>query len=58
MVEWAAIVRRYGPASRAKYQDRLLPSHLAAMEAMAPCRTAALGGHVSPCIEGGELEES
>jgi hypothetical protein len=58
MVELAEIFRRYGPAYRAKYHDRLLPSHLAAMEAIEHCRTAALGGHVSQCIECGELEYS
>ena len=58
MVALAAIFRRHGPAYRAKRTDRLLPSHLAAMEAIEPCRTAALGGHLYQCTACGELEES
>ena len=56
MVELAEIFRRQGPASRAKVTDRVLPSHLAAMEAIEPCRTEALGGHLSQCSDCGELE--
>jgi hypothetical protein len=56
MVALAEIVRRHGPASRAQCTDRVLPSHLAAMEAIAQCRTEALGGHLSQCPDCGELE--
>jgi hypothetical protein len=52
MVELAALVRRQGPASRAKGQDQMLPSPVPAMEASEPCRTDALGGHVSCCAHG------
>lgn len=55
MLELADIFRRYGPAYRAKFIDRLLPSHLAAMEALAPCRTEALGGHLSQGADCGAL---
>ena len=58
MLELADIFRRYGPAYRAKFADRLLPSHLAAMEAIEQCRTEALGGHLSQCAACGELEYS
>ena len=58
MIELAAIFRRHGPAYRAKFADRLLPSHLAAMEAIEQCRTEALGGHLSQCTACGELEYS
>jgi hypothetical protein len=58
MVELAAIFRRHGPAYRAKCTDRLLPSHLAAMEAMEHCRTEALGGPLSQCTACGALEYS
>jgi hypothetical protein len=58
MVELAEIFRRYGPAYRAKFKDRMLPSHLAAMEAIEQCRTEALGGHLSQCADCGELEYS
>ena len=37
MVEVAEIFRRHGPAYRMQYRDRLLPSPLAAMEAIAQC---------------------
>lgn len=57
MVALAARVRRSGPASRATCADRLPPSPLAALAAMAPCRTAALGGHVSQCPACGAREE-
>jgi hypothetical protein len=43
------IFRRYGPAYRAQYGDRLLPSHRAAMAALEACRTEVLGGHIYTC---------
>ena len=49
MVELAEIFRQYGPAYRAKFSDRLLPSHRYAMWAIEHCRTEALGGHVYHC---------
>lgn len=58
MVELADILRRYGPAYRARFGDRIPPSHLAAMTAIEPCRTEALGGHVYQCQECNELEYS
>ena len=58
MVELAESFQRHGPAYRAKFQDRLLPSHLAAMAAIEQCRTEALGGHLSQCSDCGELEYS
>src|SRR6059058_460568 len=58
MVELAEIFRRHGPAYRAKFADHMLPSHLAAMEAIEQCRTEALGGHLYQCTACGELEYS
>ena len=58
MVELAEIFRQHGPAYRAKFHDRLLPSHLAAMAAIEQCRTEALGGHLYQCPDCGELEYS
>jgi Putative transposase/Transposase zinc-binding domain len=58
MLELADIFRRHGPAYRAKFKDRLLPSHLAAMAAIEQCRTEALGGHLYQCAACGELEYS
>ena len=49
MVELAEIFRHYGPAYRTKYAANLLPSHLAVMQAIEQCRTAALGGEIYYC---------
>jgi hypothetical protein len=49
VIELAEIFRRYGPAYRAKFGDRLLPSHGHAMWAIEHCRTETLGGHVYHC---------
>ncbi len=43
------IFRRYGPAYRARFGRSLSPSQLQAMQAIAQCRTEALGGHVYTC---------
>jgi hypothetical protein len=45
----AEIFQQYGPAYRAKYGPRMLPSHQRAMADIEQCRTAALGGHVYSC---------
>ena len=58
MLALAEIFRREGQADRATGADRMLPSHLAAMQASAQCRTEALGGHVSQCPACGDLESS
>lgn len=49
MVEIADIVRLHGPAYRAKFGDRMLPSHRRAMEDIERCRTETLGGQVYHC---------
>jgi hypothetical protein len=49
MLELADIFRQYGPAYRAKYGDRMLPSHIKAMEDIESCRTQVMGGHVYAC---------
>jgi hypothetical protein len=49
VIELAEIFRRYGPAYREKYGDRMLPSHLRAMRDIESCRTEELGGHVFRC---------
>jgi hypothetical protein len=51
MVEMAEVFRQYGPQYRAKFGDRMLPSHRQAMRAIERCRTAALGGHIYFCEE-------
>jgi hypothetical protein len=49
MVEMAEIFHRYGPPYRAKYGDRMLPSHWKAMRDIERCRTVESGGHVYSC---------
>jgi hypothetical protein len=57
-LELADIFRRYGPAYRQKYADRLLPSHRRAMRAIEQCRTPALGGQVYSCPQCNQLQFS
>ena len=49
MLELAEIVRDAGPRFRATHAERLLPSHQRALNDIAQCRTAALGGSVYEC---------
>ncbi|MDP9315268.1 MAG: transposase zinc-binding domain-containing protein, partial [Chloroflexota bacterium] len=49
MITIDELVRRHAPAYRARYGDRLLPSHVAALRVIERCRTPALGGHVATC---------
>ena len=51
----AEIVRRYGKAYRARFGNRLLPSHNKALKDIQHCRTKALGGQVYECPEHHEL---
>ena len=44
MVEVADIFRLHGPAVPGQFGDRMLPSHLRAMEDIEQCRTERLGG--------------
>jgi len=54
MLELADIVRAYGPAYLEQFGERLLPSHRKALQDIAFCRTAALGGELFWC---GHCEE-
>jgi len=54
VTDLADIFRAYGPAYRAKFGDKMLPSHRQAMRAIEHCRTPALGGHVYTCPDCGE----
>lgn len=56
MVEVAEIFCRYGPQYRAKYGDKMLPSHRRVMAAIERCRTRLMGGHVYSCEACGETE--
>jgi len=49
MITLNEIFRQYGAAYRARYGERMLPSHRAAMAAIEACRTEALAGHVYSC---------
>ena len=49
MVEVAEIFRLHGPAYRAKFGSRLLPSHRRAMQDIEQCRTAVRGGQLYFC---------
>ena len=49
MIRLGDIFRQYGPAYRAQFGERLLPSQYAAMQAIEQCRTEALGGQVYTC---------
>ena len=49
MVEIADMFRTHGPAYRAQFGDRMLPSHLRAMQDIERCRTETLGGQVYHC---------
>ena len=58
MPELADIFSRHGPEYRTKFADRMLPSHLKAMEDIENCRTESMGGHVYLCDECGETRYS
>jgi hypothetical protein len=49
VLELADIFREAGPAYRAAYGSRMLPSHRKAMRDIEACRTPALGGHLRAC---------
>src|SRR5882762_1461818 len=49
MVEVAEIFRLHGPAYRAKFGNRMLPSHRRAMQDIETCRTESLGGQLYFC---------
>jgi hypothetical protein len=57
-LELADIFRRYGPAYRQKFANKLLPSHRQAMRAIEHCRTEALGGQVYRCAACGKTRYS
>jgi hypothetical protein len=52
MVELAEIVKVHGPEYLDKFGEKMPPSHKRALEAIAACRTEALGGHLWACDDG------
>ncbi len=51
MPELTDIFRRHGREYLDRFSDRILPSHLAAMEDIEGCRTESMGGHVYLCVQ-------
>lgn len=51
MLEVADILRLHGPAYRAQFGDRMLPSHHRAMQDIETCRTETLGGQLYYCAQ-------
>jgi hypothetical protein len=49
MVELADIFIRHGPEYLDRFQSRMLPSHIRAMQDIADCRTPVMGGRVYQC---------
>ena len=52
-LEVADVVRQYGAAFLARYGPTLTGAHHRALRAIALCRTAALGGHITQCDDCG-----
>src|SRR5262249_17205419 len=57
-LEVADIVRQHGDAFRARYGAILSGVQQRALRAIALCRTAALGGHITPCDHCGHEEQA
>jgi len=51
MLEVADIFRLHGPAYRAQFGERMLPSHRRAMQDIETCRTESLGGQLYYCAQ-------
>ena len=49
VLEVADVVRQYGEAYLARYSATVSPEQRRVLRAIAACRTAALGGHLTPC---------
>ncbi len=54
LIEVADIFRQFAPSYLKAFGDRMLPSHLRAVQAIVACRTPALGGHVYRCEDCGK----
>jgi Transposase zinc-binding domain len=57
-LEVADIVRQHGDAFRARYGAILSGAQQRALRAIALCRTAALGGHITQCDHCGHEEQA
>jgi hypothetical protein len=56
MATMADIMRSYGQAYIAKYENDILPSHRRTINDIIRCRTKALGGHVYECPDHHEFD--
>jgi hypothetical protein len=56
MTELADVFQQHGSQYRARFGDKMLPSHRQAMRAIEHCRTPVLGGHVYTCDACGETQ--
>ena len=54
--EVADVLRSHGEAFLQKYGTHLRTEQKAALRALALCRTAALGGHVTRCLDCGHAQ--
>ncbi len=57
-IELADIIRQHGDAYRARHESSLSSTQRRVMQAIASCRTAALGGHVEACGNCGHQRNS
>jgi hypothetical protein len=53
MADLAEIVRTFSPDYCTRYSDRMLPSHLRALNDIGACRTEVFGGHLGQCDQCG-----
>jgi hypothetical protein len=56
MTELADVFQQHSPQYRARFDDKMLPSHRQAMRAIERCRTPVLGGHIYTCDACGETQ--
>ena len=56
MTELADVFQQHGSQYRARFGDKMLPSHRQAMRAIEHCRTPVLGGDVYTCDACGETQ--
>jgi len=57
-LEVADVICQYGAAYLARYGATLSPEQHRALRAIAVCRTAALGGHITQCDHCGHEEQA
>jgi hypothetical protein len=53
MLELGDIFRRYGPEYLDRFSDKMLPSHIRAIDDISGCRTGKFGWHIDTCTQCG-----